>query len=115
MSDNTVKLHVSELRVGMYVSKLDREWLDTPFLMQGFYIESRDDVDTVCQYCEHVWVDVTRKAKGTETSSNPPSAFTGTNPPNEQNVQDFDEKFLGNLLRRRFSQNVCSQSFHDLI
>jgi HD-GYP domain-containing protein (c-di-GMP phosphodiesterase class II) len=78
MSDNTIKLHVSELRVGMYVSKLDREWLDTPFLMQGFYIESRDDVDTVCQYCEHVWIDVTRKAKSTDGAPNSPSVFTGS-------------------------------------
>lgn len=47
----------------MYVSKLDKDWLETPFLMQGFYLESQEDVDTVCDYCEYVWVDITRKAK----------------------------------------------------
>jgi len=37
----SVKIHVSELRIGMYVSKLDRDWLDTPFIMQGFVIEDQ--------------------------------------------------------------------------
>ena len=66
MSAAMVKVCVSELRVGMYVSKLDREWLATPFLMQGFYIESIDDINTVADYCEYVWVDATRKAKNAE-------------------------------------------------
>lgn len=55
------KIHVSELQVGMYVSKLDRDWLGTPFLMQGFVIESRQDVDTVAEYCEHVWIDAVQE------------------------------------------------------
>ena len=39
------KIHVSGLRTGMYVSKLDVDWLDTPFLYQGFLIESVDDIE----------------------------------------------------------------------
>lgn len=53
----TVKLSVTDLRVGMYVSSLDRDWLDTPFLMQGFMIESEDHLDLLAEYCESVWVD----------------------------------------------------------
>ena len=52
-----VELHVSELQVGMYVSQLDCDWLDTPFLLQGFLIESEADIDALCEHCEHVWVD----------------------------------------------------------
>ena len=62
--NNMIKICVSELRVGMYVAKLDREWLDTPFLMQGFYLESQDDIEIVCQYCKEVWIDASRKAPG---------------------------------------------------
>ena len=54
---NTKKIHISELQIGMYVSKLDREWIDTPFLMQGFLVENLDDIETICEYCEHVWID----------------------------------------------------------
>ena len=37
-------------------------WLDTPFLMQGFLVESLDDIDTVAEFCEHVWVDAVEEA-----------------------------------------------------
>jgi hypothetical protein len=62
MSDTSVKIPVSELRIGMYVSKLDRDWLDTPFLIQGFFIESSQDVATVASFCEHVWVDAAQNS-----------------------------------------------------
>jgi len=29
------KIKVTDLRAGMYVTRLDRSWLDTPFLFQG--------------------------------------------------------------------------------
>jgi len=28
-----LKIHANDLRVGMYVSKLDRPWLETPFFV----------------------------------------------------------------------------------
>lgn len=67
------KIHISELRVGMFVSKLDRDWLDTPFIMQGFLIESAEDIEIVSEYCEYIWVD-------TKVSNwrNQPSSFEGT-------------------------------------
>ena len=54
---NGIKLHVSHLQIGMFVSQLDCDWLDTPFLLQGFLIESEADIDKLCEHCEHVWVD----------------------------------------------------------
>lgn len=41
----------------MFISKLDRDWMETPFLLQGFVVESEQDIDVVAEYCEHVWVD----------------------------------------------------------
>ena len=56
-SEKTVKIHISELKIGMFVSQLDRPWLETPFLMQGFVVETLEDIDTIAEYSEHVWVD----------------------------------------------------------
>lgn len=56
-SEKTIKIHISELKIGMYVSKLDRPWLETPFLMQGFVVESLDDIDTIAEYSQHLWID----------------------------------------------------------
>jgi len=57
----TIKIHISELKIGMYVSKLDRAWEETPFLIQGFMIESLDDIDTVAEYSQHVWIDAVKE------------------------------------------------------
>jgi len=51
------KVSASELQIGMYISELDRDWLGTPFLMQGFTLQTRDDIQTVQQYCQYVWIE----------------------------------------------------------
>lgn len=53
---NTQKLDVDQLEIGMYVAQLDRPWLDTPFLFQGFYIRDEDEIDELKKYCEHVYI-----------------------------------------------------------
>jgi putative nucleotidyltransferase with HDIG domain len=51
------KVSVQELRMGMYVSELDRNWLETPFLFQGFAIESDEQIEELKRYCQHVFID----------------------------------------------------------
>lgn len=51
------KLSVADLRPGMYVSKLDRPWCETPFPIQGFHIRSLDEVEQVRSHCAWVVVD----------------------------------------------------------
>src|SRR5690242_15686783 len=53
-----------DLRLGMFVADLDRPWLGTPFLLQGFLIESQDDMDKLRRYCEFVHVDRSRSVGG---------------------------------------------------
>lgn len=52
------KVDVDKLRIGMYVAELDRPWLDTPFLFQGFPIRNQDELDQLCESCEYVYIDV---------------------------------------------------------
>ena len=54
------KIPVAELAVGMYVSELDRPWLETPFLFQGFYVQSDEEVAAVRSHCRQVMVDTER-------------------------------------------------------
>jgi hypothetical protein len=51
------KIQVSQLRVGMYVCKLDRPWLDTPFPFQGFYLRTSHEINEVKSFCEFVYID----------------------------------------------------------
>lgn len=53
-----VTIPVAELRLGMYVAELDRPWEETPFLFQGFTIETEHDIGVIREYCEQVTVDI---------------------------------------------------------
>ncbi|MEZ5571334.1 MAG: HD-GYP domain-containing protein [Halioglobus sp.] len=63
----TLKISTVDLDVGMYVSALDRPWLETPFITQGFMIETRDDIGRLQKYCQSVYID-TRRSNKTEFS-----------------------------------------------
>jgi HD-GYP domain-containing protein (c-di-GMP phosphodiesterase class II) len=54
---HTLKIYTADLDIGMYVSGLDRPWLETPFVLQGFRIESQEDIERLREYCEYVLVD----------------------------------------------------------
>jgi HD-GYP domain-containing protein (c-di-GMP phosphodiesterase class II) len=51
------KLPVESLKIGMYVSGLDRPWIETPFIFQGFLITNDTELDQLTQYCEFVYID----------------------------------------------------------
>lgn len=54
------KVSVDELRFGMYVSELDRPWTETPFVFQGFLLNTERQLETLHKLCKHVFVDVER-------------------------------------------------------
>lgn len=58
---HSVMVSVAELRIGMYVAKLDKDWLETPFLYQGFVITDQEDIDQLADCCEYVWIDPVQK------------------------------------------------------
>lgn len=54
------RVAVSELRIGMFVAELDRPWLNSPFLFQGFLIEGEEELAALRELCKFVYVDTTR-------------------------------------------------------
>lgn len=60
MSVDQKKILVDELEVGMYVARLDRPWIETPFPLQGFYVKDLAELDQLRRYCREVTVDVSR-------------------------------------------------------
>lgn len=57
MSVEKIKAPVDVLQIGMYVSELDRPWIETPFIFQGFLITNEEELDQLHQYCEFVFID----------------------------------------------------------
>jgi putative nucleotidyltransferase with HDIG domain len=58
-----IKMNTSDLEIGMYVSGLDRPWLETPFSVQGFRITSAEDILRLHQFCQYVFVDTQKSAR----------------------------------------------------
>lgn len=54
------KIDVAHLAIGMYVHRLDRDWLGTPFSLEGFHIQSPEDIQTITQICDYVIIDLKR-------------------------------------------------------
>ena len=48
----------ADLQIGMYVSRLDRDWNGTPFPLQGVLVRGREDIDQISRYARRVWVDL---------------------------------------------------------
>jgi len=52
-----VKVFTSDLTLGMYVSRLDKPWTQTPFPIQGFFIKSANDIKELSFHCKYVYID----------------------------------------------------------
>ena len=58
MSVKQIKIFIHELKVGMFVSALNKPWAETPFPIQGFVIKNGADISRVKAYCDYVFVDI---------------------------------------------------------
>ncbi len=59
MSINKEKVMVQDIQFGMFITELDRSWLESPFLLQGFLLEE-EQKSALKNLCEYVYVDRTR-------------------------------------------------------
>ncbi|MCP4126488.1 MAG: DUF3391 domain-containing protein [Gammaproteobacteria bacterium] len=53
-----VLISIDALMVGMFVSRLDRPWIETPAPIEGIKITSPEDIDKIRKYSNYVYVDV---------------------------------------------------------
>ena len=60
MSLKRIAVDTADLSTGMYVAMLDRPWLETPFVFQGFEIKDRFEIEQLQSYCSYVFVDLNR-------------------------------------------------------
>lgn len=58
------KIPVRDLQIGMFVTELDRPWLESPFLFQGFLIETEEELAQLQSCCDHVYVEEEAETPG---------------------------------------------------
>ncbi|MEZ5528886.1 MAG: DUF3391 domain-containing protein [Porticoccaceae bacterium] len=50
-----IRIPASEVKIGMFVVELDRPWLGTPFLTQGFVISSNSEIKKLRELCIFIY------------------------------------------------------------
>jgi len=72
------QIDANDIKIGMYVAQLDRPWLETPFIFQGFLLESEQHIKEVQSFCSYVFIDI---KKGLDTDALLPDSRIFTSPP----------------------------------
>ncbi|MDJ0872165.1 MAG: HD-GYP domain-containing protein [Gammaproteobacteria bacterium] len=75
------KISAIDLKRGMYVSRLDRPWIETPFLFQGFEITSAEEIQQIQDLCEYVFIDIELGEPAERYLENAPGSAPGQTSP----------------------------------
>lgn len=75
--EHQAKIHPAELLIGHFVARMDRDWGDSPFLMQGVMIESPDNKAWFESNCAWVVVDLNLSLRKKLAPRRPPSISPG--------------------------------------
>lgn len=90
-----VKISVSELEVGMYVSRLDKDWLESSFMFQGFLIENQKQIIQLQKECNDVYIDVVKSDETQITKIRTAAKASTKNKQTNQKSGFFDKLFSG--------------------
>lgn len=69
------KITIDKLQIGMFVSRVDRPWSTTPFPIQGFHIDSPQQLELVQSLCAWVEIDILKSRRLNRLHSNQDISF----------------------------------------
>lgn len=104
------KVAVGELRPGMYVSRLDRPWLESPFLLQGFLLEDWDQVREVQDACAYVYVENARSVEKHEPDNAPGLIGARVSQPPQRNPRHAADAQAGRNVQPDETQYSMDQA-----
>lgn len=102
------KIPVEELKVGMYVSELDRPHL-APLEFRGFRIRSRTQIDKLKRYCRSVYIEILHDPPY-PANQRPPA---GKWPPSKAFTSEQQRKLEFEMLKLGATPGEASQKYPD--
>lgn len=69
------KIDVRDVQFGMYIAELDRPWLETPFMFQGFELKTPEAREQLQRLCKYVWIETDKGADYVPPSRGGRAAF----------------------------------------
>ena len=86
MSGTTKTISIDELRLGMFIERLDRSWLTTPFMRHRFVLSDAEDIALLKRYgIKRVVIDPT-KGLDVEERVGVPAAHPEVHPPGHRPI-----------------------------
>lgn len=120
--DKKIKVIPEYLSKGMYVAELDRPWLDSPFLFQGFVLNTDELLEEVKKVCDFVYVDAELSDPAIRgqlevLSSRPePQVIITKAAPKPQNSDDADhKKYIDRLRQSRITFDKTTQYINQAL
>lgn len=55
-----VKVDSCDIKMAMYIAELDKPWIESPFLFQGFPVNTDEEIEQLRELCDYVYVDTER-------------------------------------------------------
>lgn len=73
------KIQITNVEIGMYVSRLDRPWRETPFVSQGFYVKDADEINKLKESCRYAYVMIPDEEYTLQSSRDEPVSLAAIN------------------------------------
>ncbi|MGH8744946.1 MAG: HD-GYP domain-containing protein, partial [Burkholderiales bacterium] len=114
------KIPLEQLEFGMYVNELDCPWTDTPFIFQGFFLKTPEQMEVLRRFCKYVFVDTERVVEpdaGRLTASMPTSGaprLLGTGRVNYQVSATVETEFVRARDVYASSEEVVSSAVESI-
>ncbi len=114
-----IKVFADDLQVGMFVCELDKDWSESSFLIQGFTLESLEDIETVQDQCCYVYIDFKSdaqyKAYRVATTGSKTYLEKNTNANTDDDASKFLQKQLKSLANQYRKQSNLMKGVMDRI
>jgi len=116
MAAHTVQVNVSQLKIGMYVAALDRPWLGTPFLFQGFRVRTVEEIQSLRTYCESVHIDTEKSTYGGCAAGGPGPPAPAPQPPRVYKMSaSFEQEIKTANEIRAVTRGFLDELFDDVV
>jgi HD-GYP domain-containing protein (c-di-GMP phosphodiesterase class II) len=117
------RINTGQLQVGMYISRLDRPWRETPFLFQGFYIQNGEEIAKLRDYCRYVYIVVPDEEYTLESAEKQPTVLSisaidklvnGGQPEPDKPRVKFKEELPNAHSAHQSIENITMEIWHGL-
>lgn len=106
---NEILVEPADLKMGHFVARMDRPWIDTPFPLEGVLVADRQQLDWFRQHCAWLVVDLLRSQNRYRPPANRRQGQSGEE--YEFNGYLSDEQASINVLRRaRIDEQIVAES-----